>query len=246
MATVVAITDRDEWWGPTDNVVVADPASRTLTWVPRDLWCSGLLHRINTAFAWEGHRGLRRALGEHGLPVDHSVVVRRDASERALEGTRVTVPVLAEIRLWYPARRGVDTEVARKEVVFSPPAETLAGERIHQWAGGRFGVDRTLTDLDRIERQQVLVRALLESGFDFAAVTRDRERISLSGEAALEELGRVDAGWTFSTFDRLEPRTVAGLSVLVNPSESRPTPARRIRARLRQARRRARRFARAQ
>ena len=240
MATVVAITDRPAWWGPTDNVVVVVPSARTLTWVPRDLWCSGLLQRINTAFAWEGHRGLRRALREHGIQVDHSVVVRRDACERALRGARVTVPVSSELRLWYPASPGVTIEVARKEVSFRPPAETLTGERIHQWAGGRFGIDRTLTDLDRIERQQVLIRVLLEQGFDFAPVAADGQAVALSDEQALEELRQVDAEWTFSTLDGLVPRTVDGLSVLVNPDEGRPSFPRRIRARLRRARRRRR------
>jgi hypothetical protein len=40
MATAVAIMDRPSFDSNTDVLVVADPAARSLVWIPRDLWLS--------------------------------------------------------------------------------------------------------------------------------------------------------------------------------------------------------------
>ena len=57
MATVVGILDQDSWSARTDNIVVADPVAKSLTWIPRDLWCAVLGDRINEAFALAGIPG---------------------------------------------------------------------------------------------------------------------------------------------------------------------------------------------
>ena len=101
-ATVVGILDRDHWGANTDNIVVADPTTRTLTWIPRDLWCPSINHRINKAFAVGSLQGLVEALRVLGFPCYHCLVLRRSATERAAMRISVEVPVKREIHFWYP------------------------------------------------------------------------------------------------------------------------------------------------
>ena len=207
MTTVLSIMDRGEWGANTDNIVVADPESRSLLWVPRDLWCERFGNRINRVFAHDRHAGLIEQLGDHGIAVDHSLCVRREALERALAQLDVTVPVSERLEFWYPLQPTAPIEAGRKRIVFEPPQERLAGERIHQWIGARYEPeDRRAPllhsgDYARMRRQQVLLRRLLEDGFDFASLLADPDLVTASSGEAIEELARVDRGWRFSVLD---------------------------------------------
>jgi anionic cell wall polymer biosynthesis LytR-Cps2A-Psr (LCP) family protein len=217
-ATVVGVMDRDSWTARTDNVVVVDAKRRRLVWVPRDLWSDAVGDRINEAFAQGGHDLLEAAVREHGLPAESSVVLLRSGVERALEGLRVTVPVDRRRRYWYPLTPTLRLQDGRKLVCFDPPLEALSGERIHQWVGARRSADGpspTLPDLDRIERQQVLVRTLLEDGFAFAKALEDPALASIAGSRALDVLGAVRATWDLETHRRFQPATVEGKMVLL-------------------------------
>ena len=224
MATVVTVMDRGGWAANTDNIVVADPARRRLTWVPRDLWAESIRFRVNRAYARGGHEALAAALADLGLPVQHGLCVRRETTERALAGAEVTVPVREPLRFWYPLEPTAAIEDGRKPISFDPPQETLCGERIHQWLGARYRREgaSSLPDVERLERQQVFVRSLLEQGFDFrAAVDADPSLIRASGAEAFEELSRVDATWRFETVDDVEPATIDGMMVLVRTRRAR-------------------------
>jgi peptidoglycan/xylan/chitin deacetylase (PgdA/CDA1 family) len=232
VATVIAITDRGEWGSNTDNIVVADAAKRQLTWVPRDLWCDPIGNRINRAFALGGHQCLLRMLGEQGLDVRHSVCLRREAVEGVLSGARVTVPVEEPMDFWYPVEPHGRIEDERKRVSFRPPAESLSGERIHQWLGARRRVDADPddppSDLERIARQQSFVSCLLSDGFDFSAAIADRGLVSVSGPAALGELARVHSGWRLETLDDVVSVMAFGKSVLVRRGSKPPSRGRAI------------------
>jgi len=219
MATVVSILDRDDWSENTDVIVLVDPRRRSLTWIPRDLWSPTLRDRINRAFATGGNEGLIDALSELGLCCEHALCLRRAATERALAGLAVEVPVEEPIDLWYPLAPTRLIEEGRKMVSFRPPSERLTGERIHQWIGARLRVDRASSDLERIARQQVFLGALLAQRFDFAAVIADASLVRLSGQGALDELSTVDAGWRMATFNRVAPATIDGKMVLVLATE---------------------------
>ena len=105
---------------------------------------------------------LRAALAELGQPVDHTVCLRRAAVETALADVEVTVPVRRRLELFYPLHPTAAIEDGAKRITFEPPAETLRGERIHQWLGAAWGTRGRDWDLFRIARQQILVRRLLE------------------------------------------------------------------------------------
>lgn len=204
---------------------------RTLRWVPRDLYVPGIRDRVNRAFALNGHAGLVRALREHGLRVEHSVCVRRDASERALEEIDVTVPVAEALRYRYPTTPTSRIEDGEREVRFDPPEERLAGVRLHEWIGARFAVGRPASDLERVRRQQILATALLRGGYRPPGWMAGDPGVDVSGPAALRELAAVDARWRMETLDRLLPVTIDEMMVLVRDPPP-PHVARRLASRL--------------
>ena len=210
MSTIVGITDRAGFDANTDNLVLADPLLRRLLWIPRDLWCPTLGDRVNVAHRSGGHEGLCAALAEHGLEAEHSLVVTREASEAALAGVSLTVPVPARMTFEYPLSPTARIEDGRKTITFEPPAERLSGERIHQWLGARAG-----SDLHRIARQQVFMRRLLERDFAFGQLIADHERVRCSDPRALAELAGVDESWAMETLDGLEPAMMRSRKVLV-------------------------------
>jgi len=212
MSTIVAVMDRPGFQANTDILVLVQPGVQRLLWVPRDLWCETLQDRINEAYKAGGPGLLGRALHEHGLQADHSLCLTRTATEAALEGIEVTVPVPARMEFSYPLTPASRIEDGSKQVTFIPPAEVLRGERIHQWIGARGG-----SDLHRIERQKVFLRRLLEIRFDFDRVMRSPEEYQLSGPEALEDLNLVRQDWAFETLSPIVPQEIAGKKVLVRP-----------------------------
>jgi hypothetical protein len=227
VATVVSVMDRRGWGANTDNIVVVDPARRTLTWIPRDLWSPMLGNRINTAFRHEKHATLRAALAEHGVYVSDGLCLQREAVANALRDVSVEIPVPKQLRFWYPLEPEHDIQDGRKLVEFDAPSEVLRGERIHQWIGARYdvaGVDGS--DLTRIRRQQVLVRRLLEDAFDFSRALADPKLVSITGDGALDDLGGVNAQWHFAVMDdNLVVETIDGKSVLVRVAPRNTTTA---------------------
>jgi anionic cell wall polymer biosynthesis LytR-Cps2A-Psr (LCP) family protein len=218
-ATVIGVMDRDSWAARTDNIVVIEPRRRRLFWIPRDLWSEIVGDRINEAFGRGGHQLLLAAIRELGLPAESSVVLLRSAVEQALNGLRVTVPVARPMRFWYPLEPTQRLEDGAKLVGFDPPEETLDGERIHHWIGARRSADKPLRlpDLDRIQRQQILIGRLLEEGYDFSRALVDPALVAMSSATALQSfaLGGSRHGWSFRTYSKLEPVTIDGKMVLV-------------------------------
>jgi hypothetical protein len=209
MSTIVGIMDRPGFQANTDNLVLVDAAERRLTWIPRDLWCETIRARVNRAFSRGGHELLAAALDQHGFRVGNGLILSREATEEALADVAVVVPVPRRMTFSYPLTPQAPIEEGRKDVVFNPPAELLRGERIHQWVGARD------TDLHRIERQKILVRRLLEKGFDFRRALARPAWYSMRGADCLTELAAVRPNWRFETVPDLVPVTIAGQMVLV-------------------------------
>lgn len=217
----VAILDRDDWGANTDVIVIADPVMRQLIWVPRDLWVPSLHDRVNAAFAVGGGDRLMAALAELNLDVEGVLCLRRSATEAALADVEVTVPVREPLDFWYPLAPTLPIEEGRKQVSFRPPAELLSGERIHQWAGARLPVTGAGSDLYRIERQHLLVAALLASRFDFSRCLHNPEAYRTAGRDPLAILRRVRADWNCCVFDSVSDATIDGKAVLVRSQASR-------------------------
>ena len=215
MSVIVGIMDRAGLAANTDVLVLVNPAAARLLWVPRDLWCPALGDRVNVAYKLGGGAALLAALAEHGLAAEHSLILSRTASEAALAAVRVIVPVPARMVFAYPLAPALPIEDGRKTIEFNPPFEVLSGERVHQWIGARGG-----TELHRLERQKVLLRRLLEQGFDFRAALADPAACDCSGPAALAELAQVRPSWAMATFGPLRPETIDDKQVLVREEDS--------------------------
>jgi anionic cell wall polymer biosynthesis LytR-Cps2A-Psr (LCP) family protein len=215
MATAIVVMDRSDFGANTDVIVAADPAARTLIWVPRDLWCDRIGDRVNRAYALGGHDGLTATLASLGVTVAESVCLLPTAVEAGLAGVEIRVPVTDEMAFWYPLEPQLPIEEGRKVVRFSPPAETLSGERIHQWIGARYVVDGAGSDLRRIDRQQRLVESLLEERFDFGRFLADPSAVRLSSPRALDELAAVRVGWILETMRGFKDAEIDGKAVLV-------------------------------
>jgi anionic cell wall polymer biosynthesis LytR-Cps2A-Psr (LCP) family protein len=209
MSTIVGVMDRAGFEANTDNLVLVEPSRERLLWIPRDLWCDVTGDRINAAFRKGGHTLLLAAVREHGLDVDESFVVSRAATEAILVHMAVLVPIPVRMTFSYPLTPTAPIEDGSKEIVFAPPAEVLRGERIHQWVGARGG-----SDLHRIERQKVFVRRLLQTGYDFGQALADPDWSRQSAPAAIDDLARVRATWTFATLGATEPAVIDGKQVL--------------------------------
>ncbi len=212
----VAILDRDDWDANTDVIVLVDPVMRQLTWVPRDLWVPSLNDRINAAFARGGGERLIAALAELRLgDAEGALCLRRSATEAALDGLELTVPVSEPMDFWYPLTPTRPIEEGRKRIAFRPPAEHLSGERLHQWLGARTSVSGAGSDLHRIERQHQFVAALLATSFDFTTVLADSSRLNITGRDPLPVLRQVRPDWHCCLFDSVTDATIDGKAVLL-------------------------------
>ena len=100
-------------------------------------------------------------------------MLRRGATERAAAAISVEVPIDEHIDFLYPLVPTRPIEEGHKLIHFDPPSERLEGERIHQWIGARLAQERKSSDLERIQRQQVFLRALLQQSFDFKSLITD-------------------------------------------------------------------------
>lgn len=219
MSTIVAVMDRSGFEANTDNLVLVDPERARLLWIPRDTWCPTLRDRINVAFARGGHTLLAAALGDHEVESRHSLVLTRDATEHALAGVSVLVPVPARMTFDYPLTPTARIEDGRKTVVFSPPAVMLTGERVHQWLGARGG-----SDLHRIERQKVFVRRLLDQQFDFGRCLARPDWYRASDARVFDDLAAVRSHWQFDTLGPMEPVTLDGRQVLLRHGHAGSVP----------------------
>lgn len=224
MSTAVAIMDRDRWSARTDVIVVADRRKKSLTWILRDLWSKSIQNRINSAYKLGGHEVFIRSLNEFGLNVKHSLCALPKAVCRAFGNLAINVPVSEPTSFYYAMTRiSTPTEenkihiTGRREVTFLPPLAMLSGERIHEWIGARRRVDGgSSNDFDRIKRQQILVKRLLETKFNFAQNFCE-DYVSFSNNFSFEDLRHLDASWKIRLFGegRLGDQIIRGRAVIV-------------------------------
>jgi hypothetical protein len=214
MATAVAIMDRSSFEGNTDVLAVVDPALPLVLSVPRDLWCESIGDRVNSAYARGGHAALAAALAEHGIAADHSLCLLPAAIESGFDDLEIEVPVESFLAYWHPGRLWNPLDKGWRLVVFEPPSVVLSGQWLHAWIGARFALVGLSSDLARVERQQVLLRALLRDGADFGRFLSPADAVESSSQAAIDELREVGPDWAIATLPDLRPTRIDGKDVL--------------------------------
>ena len=210
--------DTDSFSANTDNLAVVDPHRRRVVSVPRDMWDAPRRHRINKAWASGGFPALQDGLERLGWRVDAGICLRRSAAEAALSDVSVTVPVERTEHFLYPREPGLWVEDGPRVVRFDPPEETLSGMRVHEWLGARKKPMGGGSELARIGRQQVFVRALLRQGFDFGRFVADPERVVVTDPSVFDTLALVDDTWEFIVDAAVLPRRIDGMDVWVRPT----------------------------
>lgn len=167
--------------------------------IPRDSWVPIPGHgmaKINAAFSWGGPSLLIETVERlTGVRVDHLVVVDWDGFKRLTD-----------------ALGGVDVVVPR--TVYDPA-------RRYTWTAGRHHLDGTQAllyvrqreglpegDLNRVQRQQNLLRLLLRKAFATSSWTNPIRRYRML--AAVTENLSTDSGWTIHQIEHLAHQ-VSGL-----------------------------------
>lgn len=224
MATIVTIMDRDVWVARTDILIYVNPETRTLTWIPRDVFCFDLGDRINAAYGKGGFPLLFDSLEKLGFPCNRGVCLRRIVTERLAEVCSITIPVEEHTSFKYPNKPNRAIEEGFKIVDFNPPEEILTGERIHQWIGARYlkaGPVTMGSDFGRILRQQILLKKILEDYPDlfFKMKLLDREEMRTAGDNVFDDLFAVDKTWNMNRIDNLSDVRIDNKLVLVRTED---------------------------
>jgi anionic cell wall polymer biosynthesis LytR-Cps2A-Psr (LCP) family protein len=215
MKIVIGILDQAK---NTDNIVLIDILEKTFTWIPRDLFSTYLHDRINIAFAKGGHSLFLQALQKLGFHADYSIIVWNEATRAIFNNYKITVPVERVVDYYYPIKALEPIENGKKIISFRPPFETLTGERIHQFLGARYRVNKAdyidLPDFERIARQMVFIKQMLIEKFDFS-VFLDK-KISISDQKAINFLTEVNSNYNFKMYRLCKSFKINRMDVLIN------------------------------
>jgi len=211
MSVVIGVLDIS---GVTDNIVFIDFKKKSLTWIPRDLYAYRIRSRVNEAYRLGGHSLFIEVINKLGYKAEHSICVSTQACINVFSQLKLVVPIAEYAEYHYPLKPFTPIESGRKTICFQPPQEELVGERIHHFLGARFRIDKNvaLPDFDRILRQQVFVKCLLEQHFNFKQFLI--ENISFSHPDALDQLHLINSQYEFKLANNCFPVTIQGMKVL--------------------------------
>lgn len=169
MSLLIGLLDDDK---NTDVIIHINYKSKTMTWIPRDLYSHRILHKINSAYRYGGNLLFKKCVEDLGFgSIIDCICIPIKSCRKVFSSLEVYVEIQEQADYYYPIRIGRPIEEGRKIISFSPPGELLKGERIHQFLGARTRVKSTdytdLPDFERIKRQQSFMRALIRDKFKF-------------------------------------------------------------------------------
>ncbi len=215
---VITIMDRNAWTNNTDIIIFVEPSKKTLTWIPRDIYIKDIDHRINAAYRLGRDELLFKSLKSINYDVSYNLCIQPYAIEDIFNqiGT-ITVPVEHDRKFKYPLHRHQPIENGHRIVEFNYPFEDLSGDRIHEWIGARYAVDKTSSyssDLDRILRQQILIKEILKTKKENIKSYKS-EYIRGLNNNILEVLDTIDDTWTYTRIKNLLTATINKKMVLI-------------------------------
>lgn len=196
---IVAVMDRNGWNERTDIIIYINTEQKMLQWIPRDLYSNLINNRINAAYRKGGANLLLDCLKEFNIYAEHCVcVLPLCFDENIKKINTIKVPVDKIMIFRYPLHRHIDIEKGSRIINFLPPYEILQENRFHEWIGARNYLNQKSVkviypDIDRIKRQQILLKELLKINYSFVY---SNEHVQGMNENVLEILKTIDLSWT--------------------------------------------------
>ena len=188
--------------------------------IPRDLFLKypdGNFRRVNAAYAIDGADLARRMVSDFlGLPIKFYMVVD-------YEGFKEIVDLMGGVKITVEERLKYTDEAGNLNIDIEPGNQTLSGEE----AMGYVRYRGNQSDLQRINRQQKFLRALLQGGVNLEGWSQIKNVINTGRKYAntnlslmdMYDLGRTLKGLGTEDFDMVtlsaEPARVENKSVLL-------------------------------
>ena len=201
--------DRNSWSARTDVIIIINPILKKITWIPRDIYIKLINTRINCAFSKGQHELLIKCLKEININVKYSLCLLPDIIElflNEINEIKINIPITREY--YYPLNRLDEIEKGKKIISFNYPCEILSGERLHQWIGARYAVKPygiIGTDLDRINRQQVLIKEILKNNLKFNINNLNKNNSSGLNDNIINIIKTINNTWmTVSYLENIE------------------------------------------
>jgi anionic cell wall polymer biosynthesis LytR-Cps2A-Psr (LCP) family protein len=226
---VICVMDRNEYTDNTDIIIVVNPNLKQLMWVPRDIYSNIIKERINAAYREGEEELLLECLNDIGFDIQHVICLLPNAIEQIFNYINtITVPVDTNRKLYYPLHRHKPIEEGKRIVEFNRPYEILSGDRFHEWIGARTGIKTQKyedtgyykhnlfgSDIDRIFRQQILIKQILLDNIDFNDIYINTEFGRGINIDTINILKTIDNSWTFDYIKNYKGETVNNQRVLV-------------------------------
>ena len=156
MSLVIGIMDRNHWTARTDVIVIANPKEKTLTWIPRDLYCESIKDRINTSYNKGMESLFLSCLKELGYNnVKYCVCLLPEFCQECIQHiSSIYVPLYKTLSFEYPLHRHKPIEDGKQIITFSEPGEYLSGDRIHEFIGARYPILNT-NDKKKLFKEEI-------------------------------------------------------------------------------------------
>ena len=154
MSLVLAIMDRNNWSARTDVMVIVNPTEKTLSWIPRDLYCKTIDNRINAVYRKGQELLFLSSLQKLGYQVQHCVCMLPDVVNACIQQMPpISIPLYKTIGFEYPLHRHEPIENGKRIITFRAPVEKLSGDRIHEFIGARYSIRIGSENADQQKKQ---------------------------------------------------------------------------------------------
>lgn len=209
----ILVMDRDSWFARTDVIIICNPDKKLLYWLPRDLYCTRICNRLNTAYQKGQDTLVIECLNDVGIAIKHCICILPILiNENIMKIGEINIPIGQTRRYFYPLHRHKPIEEGKRLITFTAPNEILTGDRIHEYIGARYAADDHFKpsikipshypDFDRIRRQQNLLKHLLITKYVFHYA--DEKNIRGVNESVIQILKMLDDSWQIETISETQ------------------------------------------
>jgi hypothetical protein len=215
---ILGVMDRNSWNARTDILILINPEKKIIEWIPRDLYSSTINNRINMAYSKGQEELLLKCLNDLNIFAKYCIcVLPLCFDENIKKIDNIDVPVTNNMSFYYPLHRHEEIEKGKKIINFNPPFENLKDDRFHEWIGARYIINNVnvipYPDFDRIRRQQILLKCLLNIKYNFIY---SEDNVKGINDEVLILLKKIDDTWIIKEIKESNyiPQKIKGMSVL--------------------------------